>query len=1060
MDVTPPQAPPAAVSSAQQEVIDSLGRLVDVQTWLAGQQEGMPALPPRIDAHGRDAWLASLDAFWRQLVVDSPGQAPAARTDTLATRIASIMRDDAIVRRLDGTLAVEAAGLAERFARSLRGELPPGLVVRSLRVGETVYAGGVIVHERDHPSIVLRFLPDRGWDVFSDLPGLHAQTEAEWRRRLARRRELPGVRVDDIERVVADEHFVDSVPLQGDVFGTMAQRVASLQREKVEDAWPAADEADRLTWVNDHLLAALDLHDTLDIAALLASRESRLAAAVEEQRLARVPLDVAHGWRDAANGYRSALLLAASWTRPDADDAPLTLARWCRKELLSALSRRGIALDPDDIHLEIRGEEGFTLPVIGATPRPPVRMSLAEFALYNTGHHDGRQIRVLASELPPDVQAPSVNVLRELSRELDLAPRFASYLRERVSDPQGHRFRSTAMHLQHARMRIEAAAARLSAYLPGEPTTFLDDRGERGYRMVASVLDSPAAASRASVDGHRITVRQLTYRGAVVSDVLLIGVRDPRSSPRVVLYIPDAPDGRAFREFRDRATLARQVLYAPAFQEYLLRRLPAEFGEPLANGSGRRFRVAEATRRANWVLKAPSEGRGTITEEAFEERVVDGDIRTALFDAEIVRQIRDVAWVGRSTSEADTKTVTALVVSVWAALRGPGSLIDETLGAVGQALRATWRFYDNVKAGDSAAAFVDFTEAYTASLGLIGWHAGAAPSTRHRLSVRSNATLRPLTAPNLRMTDARRWLDSRYATRNVDLHDTRPDALGVHRLNGHHYIRQHELTFEIRRDGSSDTWRLARPGALDVFFSGPAIQPSQAGGWSLRTDVGLVGGRVDSALYAQPRSRAVSGEDLLGLSEFQRWTFQQSFIRRLRDGGEASLIYWEATAQARPRFVTLRQRTAWHDALRTARSTPREPISPGSQPRTTPTWRVLTPDQWPAQLWHYPRGMGATVPDHGPMVLSLQALPGSGLIGIPLSTRPPQTAGQTWIQLRLDRYRDRPDLSATLAFRILEDRRGPQPKYILQPSGPSATGVLGLDPNDFSTRGRAGTTPR
>lgn len=1059
MDVTPPQALPAVVSSTQQEAIDGLGRLVDAQTWLAGQQEGMPDLPSHIIADGSQAWLSSLDAFWRQPVVDSPGEAPVARIVALATRMASVMRDDAIVRRLDGTLPIDAADLAERFARSSGDAPPPGLVVRSLRVGEADYAGAIVVHERDDPAIVLRFLPDRGWDVFTDLAGLHSQTEAEWRRRLAYRRELPGVRVDDIERVVADERFVDSTPVQGDVFAMMARRIASLQRQKAEDAWPATDEVDSPPWFNDRLLAALDLHDKLDIAALLASRENRLATAVDEQRLARVPPDVAHGWRDAAKGYRSALLLAASRTRHEADDAPLTLARWCRKELLSGLSRRGIPLDPDDIHLEIRGDEGFTLPAIGATPPPPLRMSLSEFALYNAGYHDRRQIRVLAGGWSPGVRAPSARALRELSRELDLAPRFASYLRERVGDPQGRRFRRTTMHLQQARMRIEAAGARMSAYLPGEPAAFLDDRGERGYRMVESVLDSPAAATRVSVDGHRITVRQLVYRDAVVSDVLLIGVRDAHSSPRLVLYTPDAPDGRAFREFSDRATMARQFLYAPAFQEYLLRRLPAEFGESVAHGSGRRFRVTEATRRANWVLTAPGEGRGTITEEAFEERIVDGDLRTALFDAEIVRQVRDVAWVGRSTSQADTETAMALVVSLLSVLRGPGSLVDDTVGAVGQALRATWRFYDNVKAGDNAAAFVDFTEAYTASLGVIGWHAYASPATRRMLSVRGNATLRQLTAPKLRMPDARRWLDPRYAARNVDLHDAQPDALGVHRLNGHHYIRQHELIFEIRRDGSSDTWRLTRPGALDAAFSGPAIQPSHAGGWRLRMDVGLIGGGVDPALFAQPRSRAVSGQDLLGLSEFQQWTFQQSFIRRLRDGGEASLIYWEATTQARPRLVTLRQQTAWRDALRTARSTPREPMPTGTQPGPAATWRILTPDQWPAQLWYYPRGIGVTVPVHGPMVLSLEALPGSGLIGIPLSTRPPHAAGQAWIQLRLDRYRGRPDVPGSLGFRIVEDRRGPQPQYILQPSGEPSIGVLELVPSDFIASGRASTMP-
>ncbi|APG03426.1 hypothetical protein BJI69_05505 [Luteibacter rhizovicinus DSM 16549] len=630
MDVAPPQAPPAAVSSTQQEAIGGLGRLIDMQTWLAGQQEGMPDLPSPVTADSRDAWLTSLDAFWRQTVEDSPGQVPVARIDALATRIASVLRDDAIVRRLDGTLDGAAADLAERFARTSDGEVPPGLIARSLRVGEADYAGAIIVHERDHPTVVLRFLPDHGWDVFTDLPSLHAQTEAAWRQRLARRRELPGVRVDDIERVVANEHFVDSLPLQGDVFGAMARRVVSLQRGKVEDAWPATSDASTSEWSNDHLLSALDLHDTLDITALLASRENRLTTSVDEQRLARVPEDVARDWREAAKGYHTALLLAASPTRRGADDAPLTLAGWCRKELLTALAQRGITLDPDDIHLEVRDDEGLGVPATGVSPPPPVRMSLAEFALHNTGRYERRHIRVVTNGVPPGAPLPGAHTLRQLVRELDLASRFASYLRERVSDPQGRDFRSATMQIQQARMRAEAVAARMATYLPEQAVAFLDDRGDRGYRMVEAVLNSPAAATRTAVDGHRIAVRQLVYRGVVVSDVLLIGVRDVRGSPRVVLYTPDAPDGRAFREFSDRSALARDFLYAPVFEEYLLARLPTEFGEPRGNGSGRRFRVAKGTRQANWVLAAPGAQRGTVTEEAFEERIVDGDIRMPL----------------------------------------------------------------------------------------------------------------------------------------------------------------------------------------------------------------------------------------------------------------------------------------------------------------------------------------------------------------------------------------------------------------------------------------------
>lgn len=1061
MDMAPPQAPPAVVSSAQQETIDGLGRLVAVQTWLAAQQQALPALPALPTAEGRNGWLASLDLFWQQPAQDASGARPMPRIDGLATRLAWTMRDDAIVRRLDGTLDVAAANLAERFARSLGGDLPPELEARSLRVGTVDYAGAVIVFDRNDPSLVLRFLPDRGWDAFDSLDRLHAQTEAQWRQRLARQRELPGVPADDTEQVIANDHFVDSRPLRADVFPAMARRIAALQRAKVEDAWPD-DGATVPSQFTDDAISALDLHDKLDVFAILAEREDRLASALDEQRLARVPADVARGWREAVGGHRLARLFAASSARHHGEDAPLTLAAWSRKELVSAFARRRIMVDPDDIQLEVSRNEGFALPMIGtpsvagsASAAAPIRMSLGEFALRNTGIYDGRRLRVISDGLPPGSATPALHVLRDIARELDLAPRFETYLRRQASDPQGRPFRNAAMRLQQARMRVEAVAARMATYLNDGPAVFSDDHEERGFRMVEAVLDHPIATNRPTVGGHRITVRQFVYRGATVSDVLVIGVRDERSSSRVVLYTPGAPDGRPFREFSDRATASREFLYAPAFQEYLLRRLPAEHGESLPNGSGRRFRVSDATRQTRWVLAAPGEGRGTITEERFEERVIDGDVRTALFDAEIVRQARDVAWLGRSTAEADVEALVGIAYVVSRPLRGPAMLVEETLGAVGQALRATWCFYDSVKAGDSAQAFVDFTEAYTSSLSLAGGYAGVSRTAQHSLSLRAGGQAVRRVDAGVRLPDARQSLDSRYAVRGVDLHGIQPDALGIHRLNGRRYIRQQEAIFELSRDASYGTWRLVRPNRLDAAFPGPAVEPVPVGGWRLQTGIGLRGGWVDDDAFPQARSRGIDASALDGLSDFQRWSLQQSLAERLHNGAEASRIYGEVSSQPGPRFVTLRQRTAWNDALRTARGTPPAPLTVGSLPPPGASWRVLPPNEWPPHLWHYPAGFTGGLGGDGTTVLPLQALPGTGLVGLPATTQAPAgVRGPPWIRLQLDRFRNRLGTAQSPGIRILVDRRGAEPTYTIQPSVGFPIGFLGLEPGDFTAGSR------
>ncbi len=89
-------------------------------------------------------------------------------------------------------------------------------------------------------------------------------------------------------------------------------------------------------------------------------------------------------------GYRLAWLLAASSARQHYGGAPLTLAAWSRRELAAALTRRRIALDPDDIRIEATGSEGLSLPGIGTkSSHVTTQMSLIDAP--RTGR--GRDVR-------------------------------------------------------------------------------------------------------------------------------------------------------------------------------------------------------------------------------------------------------------------------------------------------------------------------------------------------------------------------------------------------------------------------------------------------------------------------------------------------------------------------------------------------------------------------------------------------------------------------------------------------------------------------------------------
>src|SRR5206468_12218417 len=138
--------------------------------------------------------------------------------------------------------------------------------------------------------------------------------------------------------------------------------------------------------------------------------------------------------------------------------------------------------------------------------------------------------------------------LRRLVRDLDLATRYPALIQTTFhTGPDAPLRREHAASLQRAHMGLLAAEARLSYYLDDAPRSFRTDRAERGFRWVPAALDAPDPAHRARVEGHEVVVRQVTYRGTPVRDLLVFGVRNPASVPSIVIYTPDAPDGITFR---------------------------------------------------------------------------------------------------------------------------------------------------------------------------------------------------------------------------------------------------------------------------------------------------------------------------------------------------------------------------------------------------------------------------------------------------------------------------------------------------------------------------------
>lgn len=162
-------------------------------------------------------------------------------------------------------------------------------------------------------------------------------------------------------------------------------------------------------------------------------------------------------------------------------------------------------------------------------------------------------------------EAPVKALLRE---------QYAVYLDTLRTGPTATLRRDLSLGLSVALMRLRAEEARLAYVVPGHTAAFRHDFAERGYQWVRAVLDAPTPTHRRRVEGHEVVASQVVIEGQPVEGVMVIGARQHRAVSSVLLYLPDAPDGRHFREFDDWNEAVRHVFDAPAFHDYLIDRLP------------------------------------------------------------------------------------------------------------------------------------------------------------------------------------------------------------------------------------------------------------------------------------------------------------------------------------------------------------------------------------------------------------------------------------------------------------------------------------------------------
>jgi len=171
---------------------------------------------------------------------------------------------------------------------------------------------------------------------------------------------------------------------------------------------------------------------------------------------------------------------------------------------------------------------------------------------------NGEQI----SDESDDPVTLNADALGTLATELDVGKKYTEMLQRKLSHISGSEEQRTTERLWIDATRDRLRAERLETALdPAARNTFTwqsrdNPGGFRGFEYIDAVIDHPDPLQRPTVDGHKVVANRLTLGattangsgGQVVDGVMVIGARDARSSPAIVLYTPDAPDSISFRE--------------------------------------------------------------------------------------------------------------------------------------------------------------------------------------------------------------------------------------------------------------------------------------------------------------------------------------------------------------------------------------------------------------------------------------------------------------------------------------------------------------------------------
>ncbi|MCD5988583.1 hypothetical protein KDX30_11785 [Pseudomonas sp. CDFA 553] len=534
-------------------------------------------------------------------------------------------------------------------------------------------------------------------------------------------------------------------------------------------------------------------------------------------------------WEEAAHGYIQALVEAQAPGLPDvlAYGDPAQLRMYARAALHERLKiDHGLELEPDDVVIETLIPEVAGIVIVDepVTTEPKDRKelcSLTELSLKNFGFLDALSSATISARnhLEEPIPALSFDYLYDLVRDLDVGENYVKFLTTRLlTSAEGIWRKERYVQVMQAQMRLNA----LEASMSGE---FAEDelsagRSDRAYQWVMALLDSPVeGVDRAKVEGHQITAQRMKVSGVTLDGLLLIAPVSREAVPSVVLYIPQAPDGRCFRLFEDGLELRKEIFRNTAFLEYLISHAPSPWQAQVRKSltvDARNFKLDSVPLRRNFY------------EAAYEARV-----------AHVISSVNEqtnTTWERNWQDAWDT----AIFVGDIALMFAPFyiALPVTALQVVYSIIRGV---VSTVKGEREAVLYFN-----QAAILLMGLFLGAGGRSPKAVGL-GGSTFNPKAA----LKKAPDSLQMRTDGVFNGVYETGRSA-GLSRF----YVKDAGKTYPVRYDRDYATWRLIDPRRPDAYYQAPI---SFEGGVWTHAKVGLLGGGRKAAKEPTPGSSVASG---------------------------------------------------------------------------------------------------------------------------------------------------------------------------------------------------------